>query len=167
MYAGSHDSYRTFAPLFDKVAEDEKSGWVEFPMGLFLLSSPVRKDEGEQILRDVEAFDGIVVLIDDKFEARYVIPEGTPYYEAINAILNGAGITKVNIENTGAVLPRALEFEAGKEKLYAINELLRHESSVLCHEYEHVNRCARQRDAPVQKGKRAQKTISYATRGKN
>jgi hypothetical protein len=99
-------------------------GFISFPQGIFLLSTPTRKDQTNDVFRDVEAYGGLVILRDDKFETRYVIEAGTKYYDAVINILASAGITKYNIEYTDAVLARALEFEPGKEKLFAINELL-------------------------------------------
>lgn len=100
------------------------SKFISFPQGIFLLSTPKRKDQTNGVFRDVEAYGGLVILRDDKFETRYVIEAGTKYYDAVINILASAGISKYNIEYTDAVLARALEFEPGKEKLFAINELL-------------------------------------------
>jgi hypothetical protein len=100
-------------------------GWAEFPLGEFLLSSPIRYEKDGQILRDVEAYDGLVVLRDDKFEDRYTIKAGTNYISAVVAILASAGISKYNIEQTDKALSKDIEFEIGREKLYAVNEVLR------------------------------------------
>lgn len=97
---------------------------IEFPLGVFLLSSPVRKDGTGTVIRDVDAYDGLLVLRDDKFLDRHTLLEGTSYYQAIIDILTSAGIKKHNIERTDQVLKRSIEFEPGKEKLFAINELL-------------------------------------------
>jgi hypothetical protein len=102
-----------------------KDGWIEFPLGIFLLSSPTRSDQNQNVYRDVEAYDGLLVLRDDKFESRYTVTAGTNYRDAVIAILTTSGITKHNIEQTDKVLPNDFDFEPGKEKLYAINELLR------------------------------------------
>lgn len=102
-----------------------QGSWISFPQGIFLLSSPTRKDETHKVIRDVEAFGGLVILRDDKLETRTIISAGTLYYEAVVNILLSAGITQYNIEYSDAVLQRDIEFEAGKEKLFAINELLR------------------------------------------
>lgn len=101
-----------------------KEGWVEFPLGVFLLSSPTRKDETGSVIREVDAYDGLLVLRDDKFLDRYAIPEGISYYQAIVDILASAGITTYNIEYSDRLVPRAIEFEPGSEKLFAINEIL-------------------------------------------
>jgi hypothetical protein len=98
--------------------------YIEFPLGIFLLSSPTRKDSNQNVYRDVEAYDGLLILRDDKFDSRYTVPAGTNYRQAVIDILASAGITKHNIEQTDKVLPVDMEFEPGKEKLEAINALL-------------------------------------------
>jgi hypothetical protein len=98
--------------------------YIEFPLGIFLLSSPTRKDENKSVYRDVEAYDGLLILRDDKFDTRYTVTAGTNYRQAVIDILTSAGITKHNIEQTDKALPVDMEFEPGKEKLEAINELL-------------------------------------------
>ncbi|WP_031405257.1 hypothetical protein [Geobacillus vulcani] len=98
--------------------------YIEFPLGIFLLSSPTRKDSNNNVYRDVEAYDGTLILRDDKFDTRYTVPAGTNYRQAVIDILASAGITKHNIEQTDKVLPVAMEFAPGTEKLEAINTLL-------------------------------------------
>ncbi|ESU71179.1 hypothetical protein T260_15150 [Geobacillus thermopakistaniensis] len=114
----------SFSAEFDLRVAPEKGGWVEFPLGIFLLSSPTRKDSNQNIYRDVEAYDGLLILRDDKFDTRYTVRAGTNYRQAVIDILASAGITKHNIEQTDKVLPVDMEFEPGKEKLEAINALL-------------------------------------------
>jgi hypothetical protein len=101
-----------------------QSQWIEFPLGIFLLSSPTRKDSNQNVYRDVEAYDGLLILRDDKFVSRYTVPAGTNYRQAVIDILASAGITKHNIEQTDKVLPVDMEFAPGTEKLEAINALL-------------------------------------------
>lgn len=99
--------------------------WVEWSLGIFILSSPNRVEENRVIYREIEAYDGLIILKDDKFLERYTIEEGTNYVTAINDILDSAGIEKINIESSENVLNRAKEFEPGTEKLKAVNELLK------------------------------------------
>lgn len=98
--------------------------YIEFPLGIFLLSSPTRKDENNSVYRDIEAYDGLLILRDDKFDVRYTVPAGANYRQAVIDILSSAGITKHNIEQTDKVLPVDMEFAPGTEKLEAINALL-------------------------------------------
>lgn len=99
--------------------------WIEFSLGVFYPSTPTRKDNIKGIVREVEAYDGLVVLDQDKFTNRWTILAGTPYKDAIINILQSAGISKYNLEFTGNEnLPNDKEFSVGTSKLEAINELL-------------------------------------------
>ena len=99
-------------------------GWIEWPLGIFMPSSPTRKSDGGRIVREVEAYDTSLILKEDKFTDRYIIPAGTKYVEAVADILYGVGIWKVNILDHPGVLSVDREFEIGTAKLTAINELL-------------------------------------------
>ena len=104
-----------------KMPDDSYTEWSQ---GIFLLSSPDRSEQNGNIYRDIEAYDGLQVLNDDKFEDRYAIGVGTNYITAIKEILTGAGIIKTNIEPSALTLPATKEFEPGTTKLSAINSLL-------------------------------------------
>ena len=99
--------------------------WIEWSLGIFILSSPNRIVEGGKVFREIEAYDGLIILKDDKFLDRYTIDEGTNYIDAINEILNSSNISKINVEYTDTTLNRTKEFEPGSEKLSAINDLLK------------------------------------------
>lgn len=110
--------------ILNQIVGNENSGWIDFPLGVFLLSSPTRKDDISSVHRSIEAYDLSLILRDDKFLQRYTILEGTNYYDAIITILRSAGIYYYNIEQTIKNLPRTIEFDPGTEKLEAVNELL-------------------------------------------
>jgi hypothetical protein len=114
-----------FAPLIYEAKQSKKSGWVEFPLGEFLLSSPKRTEDNGQVIREIDAYDGLVILTDDKFVSPYTVPIGTNYVDAVITLLGTAGITKYNIEQTDKVTTKDITFKTGDEKLFAINELLR------------------------------------------
>lgn len=97
--------------------------YIEWPLGVFLLSSPTRKDD-YGIWREIEAYDASLILTEDKFINRYRIPAGTKYVYAIQSIINGSGIRKVNITYSDAEVSIDKEFEIGTTKLEAINQLL-------------------------------------------
>lgn len=101
---------------------------LEWPQGVFLLSSPTRvADEQGTVFRDVEAYDQLQVLRDDKFTDRHTVAAGANYISgasAVKAILDGAGITLQNLTATAKTLPTAKEWPPGTPKLQAINELL-------------------------------------------
>lgn len=100
-------------------------GTIEFPLGIFILSTPSKRDENGQMIREVEAYDGLVILDQDKFLTRTNFLAGTPYGEVIKTILGSANITKYKIDiPTDKVLSNDKEYEIGRSKLEVINELL-------------------------------------------
>lgn len=102
----------------------ERPKWIEFPVGVFLLSSPEKADTTGGVKRSVEAYDGTIILRDDRFDDVVTVTAGTNYKTAIVSFLQGAGITKYIIADTEKVLPVDLQFEIGTTKLSAINALL-------------------------------------------
>ncbi len=108
-------------PVFLLRVPDGK--FIEWPMGVFIMSSPTRKDS-DGIWREIEAYDLSLILKEDKFDNRYYIPADTKYIDAITEILNSAGIWKVNITNYNGIISTDKEFEIGTSKLDAVNQLL-------------------------------------------
>ena len=101
------------------------TGFREWPLGIYLLNSPSRQDSNAKIYRDIDAYDGLQVLIGDKYEDRHYIAAGTNYVTAVKAILTAAGITKINIEATAKTLPADIEFDPEMNKLDIVNYLLK------------------------------------------
>lgn len=102
----------------------EEGGWVEFSLGVFLLSSPKRSVKNGVVFREVEAYDQNKILQDDKVDGKYLIPAGTKFTTAIQMVLESAGITKYNITPSDKVLPVDREWDVGTTKLQIINDLL-------------------------------------------
>lgn len=102
-----------------------KNEWMEFPLGIFLISSPSRNLRYATVYRDVECFDTSLVLLEDKFDTRYKIDAGSNYVESITQIINDAGIWKVSIPKLLGSIKTDKEFEIGTSRLEAVNELLK------------------------------------------
>lgn len=99
--------------------------WIDFSLGIFLLATPTRSDENDSVYREIEAYDGLLILDEDKFTNRYFIPAGTKYTRAVNDILTSAGISKINIQDAPQVVANyGIEFKVGTSKLEAISTLL-------------------------------------------
>lgn len=99
--------------------------WIEWPQGVFLLTSPTKKtDSAGVIRREVEAYDQLQVLIDDKLDTRYTVAAGTNYITAVKTVLTGAGIIHQNLTLTSKTLPAARDWAPGTAKLQIINDLL-------------------------------------------
>ncbi len=101
-----------------------KNDWVEFPLGVFFLTSPTRREENGVFVRDVDCYDGLLVLQEDRFEERKYFPSGMYIHDCVIEILEESGIEKHNIQPSTQSLESEIEFATGDEKLEAINQLL-------------------------------------------
>lgn len=110
-------------PVFNLRMKD--GGWAKWNLGVFLISSPTRKESGANILRDLELYDKSLILKEDKFESRYLVSKGTNYVEAIINIINKAGISKVDIKPANSIVDVDKEYEIGTSKLEVANSLLK------------------------------------------
>lgn len=102
-------------------------GFVKWPLGVFLLATPARSlGDAGTVMRDVEAYDQLLVLMDDKVENRYTIAAGVAYTTAIAALVASAGIVTPApaIVPSALTLPVAMEWEPGTAKLRILNDLL-------------------------------------------
>ena len=99
-------------------------GYVEWPQGVFLLSTPKRSlSSGVYTSRDVEAYDQLQVLTDDKTSDRYSLTTGTFYTDALASIAAAEGL-KASIVPSSLTLPAALEWEPGTSWLRVMNDIL-------------------------------------------
>jgi hypothetical protein len=101
------------------------SSFAEFPLGVFLLSTPTRRTgDARTVLREIEAYDQLQILKDDRVTGQYLISSGTGYLTAIKTLLDGAGVTIQNLTASDKTLPVDREWDGGTTKLQIINELL-------------------------------------------
>lgn len=103
----------------------QTGGYVQWSQGIFLLSSPTRSYQGSTTYRTVQAYDKMQILTDWGFTARYVVTQGTNYVDAVTTILQGAGITTINIEPTTLALPIWLDWPPDTSRLEVCNALLK------------------------------------------
>lgn len=109
---------------YDPAPYEVPAAWAEWPLGIFLLSTPKRNIDAIHVRRDVDAYDQLIVLKDDKVEDRYTVVTGTNVVTAVQTLLESAGFTKFNLVSTEETVPVDMEWEPGTEKLKIINELL-------------------------------------------
>lgn len=86
--------------------------WVDYPLGVFLCSTPTRHAENGLITRDIQGYDKSQILVDKVLTnistyGGYYLPAGTEYTDAIRALLNQAGIpdSRINMVDSEATLP--------------------------------------------------------------
>lgn len=98
--------------------------WVEWPQGVFLLTTPARHiDAADRVTREVEGYDGLQVLAEDLVSTRYTVAAGASYTATVSSVLAAAGLV-ASIHASASVLPVAMEWEPGTSKLKIVNELL-------------------------------------------
>lgn len=101
------------------------ANFAEWPQGVYLPTSPTRDaDANGVVVRDVQAYDQLLVLRDDKVDNRTAAASGTRYTDQVRTFLTGAGITNVNITPSSTVIPVTKEWEPGTTKLAIVNDLL-------------------------------------------
>lgn len=103
---------------------NEGDNWVEWPLGVFLLSSPKRAISSTAHTRNVDAYDQGLVLMDDKSVDRTTIASGTNVIDAVAFIMASAGIDHMNLVPTSETLPVTMEWKPGVPKLHIINAML-------------------------------------------
>lgn len=98
-------------------------GFVEWPLGTFSLATPDRGLSAVGVVtRDVEAYDLLSTLNDDRVLDRYSIASGTAYTTAAESVISGAGLASA-VTPSALTLPAAMEWEPGTSKLRIVNDL--------------------------------------------
>lgn len=100
--------------------------WVEYPQGVFLLSSPERVvGESRVVSREVAGFDQLLVYADELLTDRFAVAAGSNVVNAVRALLLDV-LVPPQIRSTphAGVLVTAKEWEPGTSTLTMINELL-------------------------------------------
>lgn len=101
------------------------NGWAEFPLGVFILSTPPRQTDAAQVItRQINGYDLTQILVDEKVQDRYTVAAGTNYISAVASLLSTAGITQTNLTATSLTLPTAKDYEIGTAFIDIINDLL-------------------------------------------
>lgn len=99
--------------------------WAEWPMGLFLLSSPaMTAQKNAQKIREIDAYDQSFILIHDKVTSRYYVAAGSLVTTTIASILTIAGITLQTIVPSTLTMPTDRDWDPATPKLVIINNLL-------------------------------------------
>lgn len=99
-------------------------GYAKYPQGVFILTTPPLVAGSASISRNIEGYDLLLVLLDDRVTDRYVINAGTNIAGKVIEILASAGFSTANIQPSEKVLPTDREWELGTPKLRVINNLL-------------------------------------------
>ncbi len=95
-----------------------------FPLGVYLLSSPIEKhSEGRKTSYDIDIYSKVQILKEDKVNKRFVIKTNILYTYYITSLLEGFDTSGVVASDI--LVTRDLSFDPGTPKLTIINELLK------------------------------------------
>lgn len=102
-----------------------RSGYVDYPLGIYLVSAPSRVSDGISVTRSLNCYDKSLILDEDKFVNRYFIARGQVYTNVIIELLESVKIFNHDITSSMLTANVDIEFEIGTSKLEAINTLLK------------------------------------------
>lgn len=102
------------------------SDWVEWPQGVFLLSSPVRRISASGlVMRDVQAYDQLKAVADQRVTARYTVLRGQNYLTRIKNLITGVNAGYPVYVTPGVTVTAGdRDWETGTPELRIINDLL-------------------------------------------
>lgn len=94
---------------------------AEYPIGIFLMSTPSRDITSNTITRNIKLYDLCQILVDDKLEQRLVLEKGTNVIAQVKRLL---GTWRHTISDNDGVLACQKVYDMGESKLTVINDLL-------------------------------------------
>ncbi len=100
--------------------------FVEWPQGVFLLTTPTRKaEESGLVVRAVEGYDQLQVYADEQVDDRYAVAAASNVVNAVIDVLESVLVPPaLNVTPHAGTLVSAKEWPPGTTKLSIINELL-------------------------------------------
>lgn len=93
----------------------------EFPLGIFLISSPNRDIKNTLITRDMQLYSKLYLYSEDRVDTRHYVIKGTNVIAEIKRLLS---TPKITIPDNSYVTSTNREWEIGTSKLEIINDLL-------------------------------------------
>ena len=93
----------------------------EYPLGIFLISSPSRNIEATGVTRFLTCYSKLKILDNDKIISRYYVPAGA---NVVNQVISLLGSEPYDILPSESTTSTAHEWEVGTAKLDIINDLL-------------------------------------------
>jgi len=97
---------------------------IEFPLGIFLISTNPPQDSGSLIDVELQGYDKTIILKRDTLDSFRIIPSDTNIVNECVRILAEMGFTRIRALPNDAVTQRAITFEPATSKLQMINDFL-------------------------------------------
>jgi hypothetical protein len=101
-------------------------GWLDWPLGTFVLVPPERVITPTYTQRLIEALDMTQLLVDAEFLESYGVSAGASYIQsavAIGQLYGGQIPLQFSIPDNLKTLPQSLGWQAGQTRLSAMNQL--------------------------------------------
>lgn len=96
-----------------------------FPLGTYMLISPEKESDGMVVTRNIQAYDLLYALEQDKTTTSSFFAKGTNVIDSVKTILDNIGSwVKYQILDSDEVLAEDMTYEIGRSKLFIINSLL-------------------------------------------
>ena len=100
---------------------ESDNDFVEWPLGVFLLSSPTQaSDEDDVIIREITGYDRSKIFVDSRLSERYTILKGESYIDHINTLL---GDVPKKVTPISTVAGKDREWPPGTEVENIINDI--------------------------------------------
>lgn len=96
-------------------------GTVEWPQGVFILSTPSRKLAGGNVTRDIDGYDLSQILKEDGIVSRLTVNAGELYTDVVEGLLSEFA---TDIEPSPQALTNAREWDPGTSRLRIVSDLL-------------------------------------------
>lgn len=109
-------------PVMEVKMHDGK--WLSFPLGVFHPSTPSRQASLKEIKREIDLYDGLIVLSEDLISRRLTFSSGSNITDLVANIMRDAKITRINVTPSNETLPKDKDFDPGTPRLDIVNELL-------------------------------------------
>lgn len=97
---------------------------VTWPVGVFIPASPGENYTRFGITEDIDVYDKLLILDQDKVEGVWSYDVGEVVTDVIDALIRSTGETHLSLTDSGETLRTAQFWEPGTSKLRIINDLL-------------------------------------------
>lgn len=99
-------------------------GAEAWPLATMLLSSPVERRRAGRSVFEVTLLPKLAVLDEDTVGSAFSLAAGTPIIDAVVALIESSGESRIAVTPSTAVLGSSLVWAAGTPKLTIVNDLL-------------------------------------------
>lgn len=135
-FQGDADIKMTFSGVFDNIPDEvnfltdrlavyEAIDGVEYPLGVYVITTPTVEKNGSLRQYQLTGYDLTYLAQLSKVEERPYYAKGTPYTTVIRNLLVESGIVDIELEaNDATLLTDRQDWEPGTDRMTIVNDLL-------------------------------------------